>query len=62
MATLLADLGDRWPGCASGHDTGRGDWPDMAQSLYNLQTAAVAESLRIQLNETMAAAFDRWTS
>ena len=28
----------------------------MAQSLYNLRTAAVAESLRVQLNEAMAAA------
>ena len=58
MATLLADLGDRWPGCASDMtpDVALGLY--MAQSLYNLQTAAVAESLRIQLNEAMAAAFD----
>jgi Asp-tRNA(Asn)/Glu-tRNA(Gln) amidotransferase A subunit family amidase len=58
MATLLADLGDRWPSCASDMtpDVALGLY--MAQSLYNLQTAAVAESLRVQLNETMAAAFD----
>jgi Asp-tRNA(Asn)/Glu-tRNA(Gln) amidotransferase A subunit family amidase len=59
MSTLLVDLGDRWPGCASDMtpDVALGLY--MAQSLYNLQTAAIAESLRIQLNETMAAAFDQ---
>ncbi|HSO97001.1 MAG TPA: amidase [Acidimicrobiia bacterium] len=57
MATLLADLGDRWP------EGARDMTPDvaiglyMAQSLYNLRTAAVAEALRVQLNEKMAAAF-----
>ena len=58
LATLLADLGDRWPGCA-------GDLTDevaiglhLAQALYNLHTAAVAEELRIQANEVMAAAFE----
>lgn len=58
MATLLADLGGRWPSCASDMtpDVALGLY--MAQSLYNLRTAAVAESLRIQLNEAMAAAFD----
>jgi aspartyl-tRNA(Asn)/glutamyl-tRNA(Gln) amidotransferase subunit A len=58
MATLLADLGERWPSCASEMtpDVALGLY--MAQSLYNLQTAAVAESLRVQLNEAMAAAFD----
>ena len=59
MATLLADLGDRWPGCASDMTPDVAIGLYMAQSLYNLQTAAVAESLRIQLNETMAAAFDQ---
>jgi Asp-tRNA(Asn)/Glu-tRNA(Gln) amidotransferase A subunit family amidase len=59
MATLLADLGDRWPSCASDMtpDVALGLY--MAQSLYNLQTAATAELLRIQLNESMAAAFDQ---
>jgi Asp-tRNA(Asn)/Glu-tRNA(Gln) amidotransferase A subunit family amidase len=59
MATLLADLGDRWPGCAPDMtpDVALGLY--MGQSLYNLQTAAVAESLRIQLNEAMAGAFDQ---
>ncbi len=59
LATLLAELGDRWPRCA-------GDLTDevaiglrLSQSLYNLNTAAAAEELRIQANEAMAAAFDQ---
>ena len=58
LATLLADLGDRWPRCAA-------DLTDeitvgllLAQSMYNLHTAAVAEEQRIRANEAMAAAFD----
>jgi aspartyl-tRNA(Asn)/glutamyl-tRNA(Gln) amidotransferase subunit A len=58
LATLLADLGDEWPGCA-------GDMTDevaaglfLSQALYNLKTAAVAEELRIQANEVMARAFE----
>jgi aspartyl-tRNA(Asn)/glutamyl-tRNA(Gln) amidotransferase subunit A len=59
LATLLADLGDKWPKCA-------GDLTDevaaglfLSQSLYNLKTAAVAEELRIQANEAMAVAFEQ---
>jgi len=59
LATLLADLGHDWPRCA-------GDLTDevaiglrLSQSLYNLNTAAAAEQLRIQANEVMAAAFDQ---
>jgi aspartyl-tRNA(Asn)/glutamyl-tRNA(Gln) amidotransferase subunit A len=59
LATLLADLGKHWPRCA-------GDLTDevavglrLSQSLYNLNTAAAAEELRIKANEVMAAAFDR---
>ena len=57
VATLLEDLGDKWPGCA-------GDLTDevafglfLSQTMYNLHTAASAEALRIQANETMARAF-----
>jgi Asp-tRNA(Asn)/Glu-tRNA(Gln) amidotransferase A subunit family amidase len=57
LATLLADLGDAWPSCS-------GDLTDevavglhLAEAMYNLRTAAVAEELRIQANEAMAAAF-----
>jgi Asp-tRNA(Asn)/Glu-tRNA(Gln) amidotransferase A subunit family amidase len=59
MATLLADLGPNWPRCA-------GDLTDeiaigvrLSQSLYNLDTAAAAEELRIEANEAMAAAFEQ---
>ncbi len=58
-ATLLADLGDRWPRCASDMTPDVALALYMAESLYNLETAAVAETLRIELNETMAAAFER---
>ena len=58
LATLLADLGDRWPTCAPDltDEVAIGLW--LAQSMYNLHTAAVAERQRIQANEAMAAAFD----
>lgn len=58
MATSLADLGDRWPGCASDMTPDIALGLFMAQSLYNLRTAAEAESLRVRTNEVMAAAFD----
>ena len=59
LATLLADLGDQWPACAEDMtpDVALGLY--MAQSLYNLRTAAVAEALRLQANEAMAAAFEQ---
>jgi Asp-tRNA(Asn)/Glu-tRNA(Gln) amidotransferase A subunit family amidase len=59
LATLLEDLGNRWPGCA-------GDLTEevvvglrLSESLYNLHTAAAAEGLRIQANEAMAEAFEQ---
>ena len=58
MATLLADLGHRWPACAPDMTADVAIGLYMAQSLYNLQTAAVAESLRVELNQRMAAAFE----
>jgi aspartyl-tRNA(Asn)/glutamyl-tRNA(Gln) amidotransferase subunit A len=59
LATLLADLGDRWPDAAPDltDEITIGLW--LAQSLYNLHTAAAAEELRIQANEVMAAAFEQ---
>ncbi len=57
MATSLADLGDRWPACASEMTPDIALGLFMAQSLYNLRTAAVAETLRVQMNEAMAGAF-----
>ncbi len=57
-ATLAADLGDLWPGCAGDLTNEVAGGLFVSQSMYNLQTAARAELLRIELNEAMAAAFD----
>ena len=57
LATLMADLGDRWPACASEMTDEVAAGLYMSQSLYNLRTAAVAEGLRVQANEAMAEAF-----
>lgn len=58
LATLLADLGGRWPGCANDLTDEMAIGLLLSQSMYNLHTAAVAEKQRIRANETMAAAFD----
>ncbi|HEU5301308.1 MAG TPA: amidase [Acidimicrobiia bacterium] len=58
MATSLADLGDRWPACAAEMTPDIALGLFMAQSLYNLRTAAEAERLRVEMNEAMAAAFE----
>ncbi len=58
MATALADLGDRWPACAGDMTADVALGLYIAQSLYNLRTAALAEELRVRVNETMAAAFE----
>jgi aspartyl-tRNA(Asn)/glutamyl-tRNA(Gln) amidotransferase subunit A len=57
LATLLADLGERWPRCAADLTDEVAIGLFLAQSMYNLHTAAVAERQRIQANEAMAAAF-----
>ena len=57
LATLLADLGDRWPGCSEELTDEIAVGLHLAESVYNLRTAAVAEELRIQANEAMAEAF-----
>jgi Asp-tRNA(Asn)/Glu-tRNA(Gln) amidotransferase A subunit family amidase len=58
LATLLADLGGLWPSCANELTDEIAIGLLLAQSMYNLHTAAVAETQRIQANEAMAAAFD----
>ena len=58
LATLLADLGDLWPGCATELTGEVAIGLRLSTSLYNLHTAAVAERLRVEANEVMAAAFD----
>jgi aspartyl-tRNA(Asn)/glutamyl-tRNA(Gln) amidotransferase subunit A len=58
LATLLADLGDRWPACAPEMTDEVAVGLYLSQSLYNLRTAATAERLRVEANEAMARAFE----
>jgi aspartyl-tRNA(Asn)/glutamyl-tRNA(Gln) amidotransferase subunit A len=59
LATLLADLGDAWPRRGRDLTDEVAAGLRLSQSLYNLNTAAAAEELRIQANEVMAAAFEQ---
>ncbi len=59
LSTLLADLGDRWPSCARDLTDEVAIGLYLAQSLYNLNTAAVAERMRVEANVAMADAFER---
>ncbi len=58
LATLLADLGDLWPACSDDLTDEIAVGLHLAEAMYNLRTAAVAEELRIQANEAMARAFE----
>lgn len=57
-STLLADLDRLWPDCAGDLTEEVAIGLRLSSSLYNLHTAAVAEQLRVEANETMARAFD----
>lgn len=57
MATLVAELGPLWPGCAELLTDEIEIGMRLSKALYNLDTAAAAEELRVQANEAMAAAF-----
>ena len=59
MSTLLAELGEAWPGCAGDLTDEMALGLQLAQGFYNLNLAAVAESQRLEANEAMAAAFDQ---
>jgi aspartyl-tRNA(Asn)/glutamyl-tRNA(Gln) amidotransferase subunit A len=59
LATLLADLGDRWPACSDELTSEVAVGLHLAEAMYNLRTAAVAEELRIQANEEMGRAFEQ---
>lgn len=59
LATLLADMGRRWPGCARDLTQEIAIGMRLAESLYNLHTAAAAEELRIEANRVMAEAFEQ---
>lgn len=58
LATLLADLGDRWPACLPDLTDEVGIGLLIAESLYNLRIAAVAEELRVYASEAMGRAFE----
>lgn len=58
LATLLADLGSRWPRCLPDLTDEVGIGLLLSQSLYNLQMAAVAEEMRVLANEAMGRAFE----
>jgi Asp-tRNA(Asn)/Glu-tRNA(Gln) amidotransferase A subunit family amidase len=57
LATLLADLGDRWPGCAEELTQEVAVGLRLSTSFYNLHTAAAAERMRVEANLEMARAF-----
>ncbi|GAC1587147.1 MAG: amidase [Acidimicrobiales bacterium] len=59
LATLLADLGRHWPGCASELTDEITIGLRLSESLYNLRTAAAGEALRIEANEAMGSAFEQ---
>ena len=59
LATLLADLGDRWPACSDDLTDEMAVGLHLAEAMYNLRTAAAAEELRVQANEVMARAFEQ---
>jgi Asp-tRNA(Asn)/Glu-tRNA(Gln) amidotransferase A subunit family amidase len=59
LSTLLADLGPRWPGCFDDLTDEIAIGFVLAQSLYNLHLAAVAEGQRLEANEAMASAFEK---
>jgi aspartyl-tRNA(Asn)/glutamyl-tRNA(Gln) amidotransferase subunit A len=59
VSTLLAELGDLWPGCAGDLTEAIEDGLRLSQTFYNLRTAAVAEKKRLELTAHMAALFDQ---
>jgi aspartyl-tRNA(Asn)/glutamyl-tRNA(Gln) amidotransferase subunit A len=58
LATLLAELGDRWPDCKDDLTVEIAFGMEFAGQLMNLETAAKVELNRIEANEAMAAVFD----
>ena len=58
LSTLLAELGDRWPGCAKDLTDEVAIGVRLSRSLYNLDTAARAEAQRLAAIAAMATAFE----
>ena len=59
LATLLDELGDRWPDCAGELTLEIGFGLRMASEVFDLRTAAAVERARRSANEAMADIFDR---
>jgi aspartyl-tRNA(Asn)/glutamyl-tRNA(Gln) amidotransferase subunit A len=58
MASLVVELGDKWPDCRDDLTPEIAFGMDFATDLYNLQMAATVEKNRTEANEVMAAVFD----
>jgi Asp-tRNA(Asn)/Glu-tRNA(Gln) amidotransferase A subunit family amidase len=59
LATLIAELGDRWPGCRDDLTPEITFGLDIATELFNLDVAARCEQNRMQAFESMASVFDQ---
>ena len=59
LSTLLAELGDKWPSCANELTDEVAFGLYLAQSMYNLNTAADAERMRVEAQVAMAEAFEQ---
>lgn len=58
LATLLAELGDRWPACKDDLTVELAFGLEFATQLMSLETAARCEAARMAANEAMAEVFD----
>jgi aspartyl-tRNA(Asn)/glutamyl-tRNA(Gln) amidotransferase subunit A len=58
LSTLLAEIGSWWPACLDELTDEIAIGVILAESLYNLNLASVAERQRVEANEAMATAFD----
>jgi len=59
LATLLVDLGDKWPDCKADLSVEIAFGLEMAMGMMNLEMAATVESNRRAANENMADVFDQ---
>lgn len=57
LATLMADIGDRWPACARDLTEEMAIGMQLSESLYNVRVAAAAETTLTKANDAMADAF-----
>ena len=59
LSTLISELGPRWPGCRDELTDEIAFGVMMAQSMYNLHVAGVAEERRVIAYQRMAEAFEK---